>query len=190
MRHNTYTGITTVAGGTLDLAPAAQNAVFNLGGADVKTGKLALRLRCRHQPGRHDRELADRQLPRRSLGHRPVPEFDRGGNRIDVGLVRRRSSKVTVMATYAGDFNLDGIVNGTDLDTWKANLGAGSAWQTGDANYDGAVNGLDLDMWKAHVGLPPVSGSSGVAGVPEPGTLTLLAAGLLGLLAFAWKKRG
>ena len=37
---NTYSGRTTVASGTLDLAAAAQNAVFNLGGADVQSGKL------------------------------------------------------------------------------------------------------------------------------------------------------
>ena len=28
-----------------------------------------------------------------------------------------------------------------------------------------------------------------VAATPEPGTLTLLAAGLVGLLAYAWRKR-
>ena len=38
---NTYAGRTTVAGGTLDLGPAAQSAVFSLGGADVQAGRLA-----------------------------------------------------------------------------------------------------------------------------------------------------
>ena len=59
------------------------------------------------------------------------------------------------MATYAGDFNLDGVVNDLDLDIWKANFGTGTAWQMGDANYDGVVNGLDLDLWQQNVGKLP-----------------------------------
>ena len=55
------------------------------------------------------------------------------------------------MATYAGDFNLDGSVDGTDLDIWYVNhLSGGSTWQTGDANYDGSVDGTDLDSWYAN----------------------------------------
>jgi len=98
------------------------------------------------------------------------------------------------MATYPGDFNLDGVVNSQDLDIWTANVGTGTSWQMGDANYDGVVNGLDLDLWRANVGLPQLAGGAlgdeSVAGVPEPGTLALLAAGLMGLLAYAWRKQG
>jgi hypothetical protein len=32
--------------------------------------------------------------------------------------------------------------------------------------------------------------TAGVVGVPEPGTLALLAAGLLGLFAYGWRKKG
>ena len=105
------------------------------------------------------------------------------------------SSQVKVMATYPGDFNLDGSVNGLDRDIWFANAFSGTTWRQGDANYDGVVNGFDLDLWKAHASLPPLAGTSpsgsGVVGasVPEPGTLALLAAGLIGLLVYAWRKR-
>ena len=61
--------------------------------------------------------------------------------------------QVTVMPTYAGDFNLDGVVNDQDFDIWMSHAGTGTTWQTGDV-YDGVVNGLDLDLWRANVGLP------------------------------------
>ena len=67
-----------------------------------------------------------------------------GATGLTLGWLDDGSSKVTVMATYAGDFNLDGVVNNLDLDIWKANFGIGTTWQMGDANYDGVVNGLDL----------------------------------------------
>jgi hypothetical protein len=88
---------------------------------------------------------------------------------------------LTVMATYAGDLNLDGIVNDSDLNIWMTFAGSGTTWQTGDANYDGVVNGIDLDLLKASIGLPQLAG--GIVGVPEPGSLAMLVAGLLGLLA-------
>jgi hypothetical protein len=89
------------------------------------------------------------------------------------------------MATYPGDFNLDGVVDNLDRSIWFANAFTGTTWQQGDANNDGVVNGLDRDLWFTHAGLPPISGalpSGSVAPLPEPGTLALLAAGLLGVL--------
>ena len=87
------------------------------------------------------------------------------------------------------------MVDGLDRDIWFANAFSGTAWAQGDANYDGVVDGRDLDLWKAHASLPPLAGASSSgpgtvgASVPEPGTLVLLAAGLIGLLAYGWRKR-
>ena len=96
------------------------------------------------------------------------------------------SSQVIVMATYPGDFNLDGVVDNLDLSIWFANAFTGSTWQQGDANYDGVVDGLDRDLLLAHFGLPRLANglAAGVTPVPEPGTLVLLAVGLAGLLAY------
>jgi hypothetical protein len=99
---------------------------------------------------------------------------------------------VTVMATYPGDFNLDGIVNDADMNIIKASIGGPGTWATGDVNYDGLVNLIDWNFWKASVGLPPLAGSPNgpdAAGVPEPGTLVLLAGGLLGLFACVWRRK-
>jgi hypothetical protein len=93
-----------------------------------------------------------------------------------------------LIATVPGDFNGDGRADQLDLDIWKANAGVMSdaTLDMGDATGDGAVNLLDLDVWKAATAT--VSGGS-AAGVPEPGTLAMLAAGVLGLVGYGWRRR-
>ena len=94
---------------------------------------------------------------------------------------------LTVAYTLYGDANLDYTVNGGDLNTVFAHYNQhGVYWSQGDFNYDGTVNGGDLNMVLAHYN-QHVSSVSGA--VPEPSTLLLAAAGLLGLLAYAWRKR-
>ena len=62
-------------------------------------------------------------------------------------------------------------------------IDAGSVSGLLGASPTGTIDGLSATL--------SVSGSDLVLTVvPEPGTLALLAAGLLGLLAYAWRKRG
>lgn len=85
------------------------------------------------------------------------------------------NSTLTVMATYAGDFNLDGAVNTLDYDIWYANAGASTvSYELGDANYDGAVNSLDYDLWYANAGLSLPTSVISATPAPEPGTVALL----------------
>ncbi len=96
------------------------------------------------------------------------------------------SNQITVAYTVYGDANLDGAVNGADLGAVLANFGSTSgSWYMGDFNYDGSVNGADLGVVLANFG----QHVSVTAAVPEPSTLLLSAAGLVSLLAYAWRKR-
>ena len=62
-------------------------------------------------------------------------------------------------------------------------------WRQGDFNGDGKVDVNDLTVVLSQFG-SSVGGSAGIAPVPEPSTIAIVVAGLLGLLAYGWKHRG
>jgi len=92
-----------------------------------------------------------------------------------------------VAALLPGDANGDGSVDGSDLNIVLSNYGttSGATWAMGDFNGDGAVDGSDLNVVLSNYG----STSYAAAAVPESCTLGMLALGVLGLLAYAWRKR-
>lgn len=60
------------------------------------------------------------------------------------------------MGSHPAQYDLtgDGLVNGLDLDTWRAvagaaNLPTGNSYLVGDANLDGVVDGSDFSLWNA-----------------------------------------
>jgi len=80
--------------------------------------------------------------------------------------------------TYVGDFNLDGVVNATDLQVMKGTFGtSGVDYAGGNANCDVVVNATDLQILKDSFG-------SAAGAVPEPLTM-----GLLGLSGLALLRR-
>jgi len=109
------------------------------------------------------------------------------------------TENLVIAAAIPGDLNLDGRVNSIDLAIFQADFGksdpAGvSTWQFGDLNYDGRVNAIDLAILQANFGksgFPSYveAGRSGLAPVPEPGTLALLAAALAAACVAAVRRR-
>jgi autotransporter-associated beta strand protein len=190
---NNYSGLTTVTAGTLELAATARNPVLNLGGADIQGGKIVF-----DYAGAADPVATIRGLLAASCdgGRWDVGQFKDStatATGLTLGIFDDTSShQVKVMATYPGDFNLDGVVDNLDRSIWFANAFTGTTWQQGDANGDGVVDGRDRDIVFAHAGLSSLAAGLPAAGstpAPEPGTLALLAAGLIGLLVSAWRKR-
>ena len=82
--------------------------------------------------------------------------------------------------TKRGDFDLNGLVNATDLAVMKSTFGSsGLGHADGNANCDMVINASDLAILKNSFGF---AAPAPAAGVPEPAGAVLLATGGLALL--------
>ena len=79
--------------------------------------------------------------------------------------------------TVQGDFNLDGVVNVTDLQIMKGSFGGVGGYAAGNANCDTVVNATDLQLLRAAYGW-----AAGIDPIPEPASLGMLALGGLAIL--------
>lgn len=190
--NNSYTGTTTVTTGGLTLVgngvkpSGAWRPVLELGGADIQGGSMLFQY------------PSDDANPRDTIKSLLAASYH--GGAWDVGQFRSSTAatldltlgweddgtNVTVKLALPGDFNLDATVDEADQAIWLANAFTGSYWSQGDANYDGVVDGYDRDIWFANVGRTlagaPIMAGARPTAIPEPGTLSLLALGLLGTL--------
>jgi autotransporter-associated beta strand protein len=189
---NVYTGATIVKAGTLRLGTAAQLPIFTFdGGADIQGGKLVLDyattapnvltpLAAAYATGWTDGRIRNTTAATTGLTL---------GWKDDA-----MALQVTIIATYAGDADLSGTVDVADLTALLNNYNkTDMVWVGGDFNYDSVVNVADLTALlnnynKSVGGSVAARLSVGGSAVPEPSTLALLATGLLGLLAYAWRK--
>jgi autotransporter-associated beta strand protein len=140
---NTYAGGTSIAGGKLVLGSAAYAPVTTgAGGALVNAGRLVFDYTGATSP-------AGTVVP--LLASAAASNFVTGQIRSGatdathtLGYYDDGVSALTVMFTYYGDLNLDGVVNADDyalLDRgFTGHLGG---WSNGDVNYDGAVDAAD-----------------------------------------------
>jgi hypothetical protein len=109
------------------------------------------------------------------------------------------------MYTYAGDANLDGLIDGGDYGIIDNNVTIPGAdgYYNGDFNYDGVIDGGDYGIIDNNItaqGAPfPVSGAvsggsssaglAGVTAVPEPASLSVLGLGAAALFGGRRRRR-
>ena len=92
-----------------------------------------------------------------------------------------RSGVVTYEVQLAGDYDRDGDVDADDYLTWKQSFGS-TVLLSADGNRDGVVDAADYSVWRDHLS-PSASfnGPAGASPVPEPCSINLVLAMLLGV---------
>ncbi len=70
----------------------------------------------------------------------------------------------SVLGTFYGDANLDGDVDGDDLDIWHDNaFSSADTWAEADFNRDGSVDGSDFNLWSVNKFTTTAAASLGFA---------------------------
>jgi autotransporter-associated beta strand protein len=140
---NTYTGLTTVQGGALNVNNDASEPILSGGGANIIGGRIEFDYTGGSSP-------AAAIIPLLTAGYTtnfstgPIKSSTATSSR-GLGYSDNGVDTFTVAAALYGDANLNGIVNFDDLLALAQNYGASSkTWSQGDSNYDGSVGFDDL----------------------------------------------
>jgi hypothetical protein len=93
---------------------------------------------------------------------------------IAVAVTEDRDSSIVVTPTWAGDVNVDGIVDRVDAALFASNFGrtGGATWATGDFDYDGATTLADWSWLRRNLGKSQPQAAA-LAAVPEPSAVVL-----------------
>ena len=118
----------------------------------------------------------------------------------DPGILNGANTDILVKTTWYGDATLDGFTTLDDYSQWQAGFSGAApvTWLNGDFNGDGAVTLDDYSLWAAAFAFTG-SGATGYTSladtskppgalVPEPGSLGLLAVGVMGILGSRRKR--
>lgn len=84
----------------------------------------------------------------------------------------------------AGDYNFDGVVDVADYTAWRDKLGTGDLSADGDLN--GVIDTADYDVWRDAI---LANASSLTTAIPEPGTLSIVAAAAVGFVSPGFRVR-
>jgi autotransporter-associated beta strand protein len=154
---NSYIGVTTVCGGTVELGPTAQPPVLTgPAGADIQEGSIVFDYTNNPENPYPDpaSEILSILAQSYNNGTNPFTPFSSGQIRDTTAAATSTAlgwaddtlgEKVTVACTLYGDANLDGTVNLADLSKVLPDWGkTNQTWAQGDFNYDGVVNLGDL----------------------------------------------
>lgn len=90
-------------------------------------------------------------------------------------------------AGFNGDFDNDGKVDAEDYTVWRDNFGSTTALPNDNA-LGTPIGNAHYDLWKANFGMGAGSGSLAAAGVPEPSSMVLLLAAIVGVAAASRRK--
>jgi autotransporter-associated beta strand protein len=147
---DTYTGVTTIEGGTIVFKnpTAINNVLSNAGGVNDTGGFLVF-------------DYTGGTDPAATVLARLTAAYNGGVNSFQTGQIRDSSAttqiglgwldnttthQVIVMPAVYGDADLNGVVNSADQGT------TGTTWSQGDFNYDGTVNAADQAILTANYG--------------------------------------
>lgn len=92
---------------------------------------------------------------------------------------------INLAAGIAGDYDVDGKVDGADIVVWQRTFGATGAYPPADGSLSGAVDSADLAIWKRDFGLIVPQGSATVQSTPEPRCLALVGLAVVWTIASA-----
>jgi autotransporter-associated beta strand protein len=177
--NNTYSGQTTLDGGTLELVGAgALNPLLTLGGFNIEAGTLLIDYAGQPDPAATIDSLLATGFTASWSTRRQWCSATAACNpgQYTVGWSdNTAASEITVAYTVLGDANLDGTVDVNDLTIVLSNFGGTDmSWGQGDFTYDGLVDINDLTIVLSNWGMSVGSSGSGATAVPEPSSVAML----------------
>jgi len=182
----TYSGATTVQGGTVTLMVDAWGpALTGANGADIQQGQIVFNYTNSTTPAGTISALLTTSYASGFLTGQL--RNTAATTAIGLGWADDATSKVRVAATYYGDADLNGVVDTVDFNILASKFSQAGVWAEGDFDYNGTVDTVDFNLLASNFGKPGVLASGAAASlgaiVPEPVSFatfaTLAAGGLL-----------